>query len=40
MVESYEKRFGTIVNEVSFKLGINTRVHYDRGGNICEILFE
>jgi len=32
MVESYEKRSGTIVNEVSFKLGIDSRVHYDRGG--------
>ena len=29
-----------IVNEVSFKLGIDSRVHYDRGGQLCEILFE
>ena len=40
MVELYEKRSGTIVNEVSFKLGIDSRVHYDRGGKVCEILFE
>ena len=40
MVESYEKRSGTIVNEVSFKIGIDSCVHYDRGGNACEILFE
>ena len=32
MVESYEKRSGSIVNEVSFKLSIDSRVHYDRGG--------
>ena len=40
MVESYEKRYGVIVNEVSFKIGIDSRVHYDRGGQVCEILFE
>ena len=40
MVESYEKRPGTIVNEVSFKLGINSHIHYNRGGKVCEILFE
>ena len=33
MVESYEKRSRSIVNEVSFKLGIiDSCVHYDRGG--------
>ena len=40
MVESYEKRSRSIVTEVSFKLGIDSRVHYDRGGKVCEILFE
>ena len=40
MVESYEKRTGSRVIEVSFKLGIDFRVHYDRGGQVCEILFE
>ena len=40
MVESYEKGSVTIVNEVSFKLGIDSRVHYDQGGKVCEILFE
>ena len=40
MVESYEKRTGSRVIEVSFKLGIDSRVHYDRGGQVCEILFE
>ena len=40
MVESYEKRSRSIVNEVSFKLGIDSRVHYDRGGYVYEILFE
>ena len=29
MLESYEKRSISIVNEVSFKLGIDSRVHYD-----------
>ena len=29
MVESQENNYGTIVNEVSFKLGIDSRVHYD-----------
>ena len=29
MVESYENMSGTIVNEVSFKLGIDSCVHYD-----------
>ena len=32
MVESYEKRTGSRVIKVSFKLGIDSRVHYDRGG--------
>ena len=40
MVESYEKRIGSRAIEVSFKLGIDSRVHYDRGGQVCEILFE
>lgn len=40
MVESYEKRSRRIANEVSFKLGIDSCVHYDRGGHVCEILFE
>ena len=29
MVESYEKRTGSRVIEFSFKLGIDSRVHYD-----------
>ena len=40
MVDSCEKRNGSRVIEVSFKLGIDPRVHYDRGGQVCEILFE
>ena len=32
MVESYEKRTGSRFIEVSFKLGIDSCVHYDRGG--------
>ena len=40
MVESYEKRTGSRFIEVSFKLGIDSCVHYDRGGQVCEILFE
>ena len=40
MVESYEKRYGNIINEVSLKVGIDSRVHYDRGGKVCEILFK
>ena len=32
MVESYEKRSRSIVNEVSFIGGIDFRVHYDRWG--------
>ena len=40
MVESDEKRTGSRVIEVSFELGIDSRVHYDRGGLVCEILFE
>ena len=32
MVESYEKRTESRVIEVSFKLGIYSCVHYDRGG--------
>ena len=39
MVESYEKRSGNIVNEIYLKLGIDSHVHYDRGGKVCEILF-
>ena len=40
MVESYEKIIGSKVIEVSFKLGIDSRVHYDQGGKVCEIIFE
>ena len=40
MVESYEKRTGSRFIEVSFKLGIDSCVHYDRGGKVCEILFQ
>ena len=40
MLESYEKRSRSIVTEVSFKLGIDSHVHYDRGGQACEILFQ
>ena len=40
MVESYEKRTGSRVIEIYFKLGIDSRVHYDQGGQVCEILFE
>ena len=40
IIESYEKRSRSIVNEVSFKLGIDSHVHYDRRGKVCEILFE
>ena len=40
MFESYEKRIRSIVTRVFFKLGIDSRVHYDRGGKVCEILFE
>ena len=29
MLESYEKRYRSIVTEVSFKFGIDSRVHYD-----------
>ena len=32
MVESYEKRNESRVIEVSFKLGSDSYVHYDRGG--------
>ena len=32
MLESYEKRSRSIVTEVSFKLGIDSHVHYDWGG--------
>ena len=32
MVESYEKRSRSIVNGFYFKLGIDSCVHYDRGG--------
>ena len=32
MVESYEKRSRSIVNEVSFIGGIDFRLHYDRRG--------
>ena len=39
MAESYEKRRGSRVIGVSFKLGIDSHVHYDRGGKVCEILF-
>ena len=40
MLESYENRSRSIVTEVSFKLGIDSCVHYDRGGKVCEILFD
>ena len=40
MLESYEKRSRTIANEVSFKLGIDSHIHYDWGEKVCEILFE
>lgn len=40
MVESYEKRSGSRVVEVYFELGIDSHEHYDRGGKVCEILFE
>ena len=40
MLESYENRSQSIVTEVSFKIGIDSRVHYDQGGQVCEILFE
>ena len=40
MVKSYENMNGSRVIEVSFKLGIDSRVHYGRGGQVCEILFE
>ena len=40
MVESYEKRSGNIVNEIYLKLGIDSHVHYDRGGKVCEISFD
>ena len=40
MLESDENRSRSIVTEVSFKLGIDSRVHYDRGGQVCEKLFE
>ena len=40
MVESYEKRSRRIVNEASFKLCTYSHLHYDRGGKVCEILFE
>jgi len=40
MVESYENIFGDKVIEVSFKLGIDSHVHYDSGGHVCETLFE
>ena len=32
MVDSYEKRTRSRVIEVSFKLVIDSHVHYDRGG--------
>ena len=32
------KRGLEIVIKVSFKLGIDSHVHYDRGGQVCEIL--
>ena len=34
MFESYEKRTRSRVIEVSFKLGIDSRVHYDQGGRV------
>ena len=40
MVESYQKRTGSRVIEVSFKLGIDSRIHYDQGGKVCDLLFE
>lgn len=40
MVESYENRTRSIVTKVSFKLGIDYPAHYDRGGKVCEILYE
>jgi hypothetical protein len=40
MVESYEKRFGEMVEDVAFKIGIDSHLHYDRGGQVCEILLE
>ena len=32
MAESFEKRSRSIVNEASFKLGVDSHVHYDWGG--------
>ena len=40
MVDSYENRIRSRVIEVFFKLGIDSCVHYDWGGKVCEILFE
>ena len=40
MVESYEKRTRIRFIGFYFKLGIDSHVHYDRGGQVCEILFE
>ena len=39
MLESYEKRSRSIVTEVSFKLGIYSHVHYDRGGQVLRYYF-
>jgi len=30
--ESDEKSFGEMVEDVDFKIGIDSRLHYDRGG--------
>jgi hypothetical protein len=40
MIESYEKRYGEMVEDVTFKIGINSHLHYGRGGQVCDILLE
>jgi hypothetical protein len=40
MVESYEKRYGEMAEDVAFKIDIDSCLHYDRGAQVCEILLE